>query len=34
MAWATTEARQRMMKIVEENLSSFLSGGPRNVVNP
>jgi glycerate dehydrogenase len=34
MAWATTEARQRMMKIVEENLSRFLSGGPRNVVNP
>ena len=33
MAWATKEARARLMKIVVENLRSFMDGRPRNVVN-
>lgn len=32
-AWATHAARQRLMKIVVENLRSFLDGAPMNVVN-
>ena len=32
MAWGTIEARQRIMKIAEENLASFLNGTPKNVV--
>lgn len=32
MAWATKEARQRLMDITVENLRSFLAGAPRNVV--
>jgi glycerate dehydrogenase len=33
IAWATKEARQRLMELVVENLRAFLSGQPRNVVN-
>jgi glycerate dehydrogenase len=32
IAWATFEARQRLMKITVENLKNFLSGNPENVV--
>jgi glycerate dehydrogenase len=32
MAWATTEARNRLMGTVTENVEAFLSGHPRNVV--
>lgn len=33
MAWATREARQRLLDITMENISAFLRGEPRNVVN-
>lgn len=33
IAWATKEARTRLMEIVEHNLSSFLNGNPVNIVN-
>ncbi len=33
IAWATREARQRMMTIAEQNLSAFVSGAPINIVN-
>ena len=33
VAWATKEARERLMGIAENNISSFLSGNPVNVVN-
>ena len=32
-AWATKEARQRLMVIVEENLRQFVNGSPVNVVS-
>jgi len=32
IAWATFEARQRLMQITVENLENFLSGNPKNVV--
>lgn len=32
MAWATFEARQRLMNITLENLKKFLSGKPENVI--
>ncbi|MCG6190120.1 D-2-hydroxyacid dehydrogenase [Maribellus maritimus] len=32
-AWATYEARTRLMKIASENLKSFLDGKPVNVIN-
>jgi glycerate dehydrogenase len=32
MAWATREARERLMDTVVENLAAFLSGRPRNMV--
>jgi glycerate dehydrogenase len=32
IAWATIEARQRLMSITVENLKAFLSGYPKNVV--
>lgn len=32
MAWATLEARQRLMKITVSNLQNYLSGKPSNVV--
>lgn len=34
IAWATKEARQRLMDIAVHNLESFLAGKPENVVNP
>ena len=33
IAWATLEARTRLMKIARDNLSAFLSGNAINVVN-
>ena len=33
IAWATKEARSRLMKMAEENLSKFMCGNPVNVVN-
>jgi glycerate dehydrogenase len=33
IAWAPKEARERLMQIAVENVSWFLSGSPRNVVN-
>lgn len=33
IAWAALETRERLLKIVEENIKSFLSGNPQNVVN-
>ena len=33
IAWATVEARTRLMKIAAENLKSFLEGNPQNVVS-
>ena len=34
IAWATIEARQRLMNIVVENLKCFISGNPQNTVKP
>jgi glycerate dehydrogenase len=34
IAWATREARGRLMNIAAENLRLFLRGAPQNVVNP
>lgn len=34
IAWATKEARQRLMDIAVHNLEAFLAGKPENVVNP
>ncbi len=33
IAWATLEARSRLMRIAVENLKSYLSGTPQNVVS-
>ena len=33
IAWATNEARQRLMQITAENLQCFISGIPQNIVN-
>jgi glycerate dehydrogenase len=33
LAWATKEARQRLMNIAIENLKAFLNGGKLNVIN-
>ncbi|MEG1580221.1 MAG: D-2-hydroxyacid dehydrogenase [Bacteroidaceae bacterium] len=33
IAWATSEARQRLLKIAAENIRAFISGKPQNVVN-
>lgn len=33
IAWATKEARSRLMNMVESNLASFLQGKPVNIVN-
>ena len=33
VAWATVEARLRLMDIAEGNIKAFLSGNPVNVVN-
>ena len=32
IAWATFEARQRLMDIAVDNLQSFISGRPKNQV--
>ncbi|MEG1027992.1 MAG: NAD(P)-dependent oxidoreductase, partial [Oscillospiraceae bacterium] len=32
LGWADKESRQRLMKIVEENVSSFINGNPINNV--
>lgn len=34
IAWATKEARARLMSTVEENLEAYVAGQPINVVNP
>ncbi|MFW5755994.1 MAG: NAD(P)-dependent oxidoreductase, partial [Tangfeifania sp.] len=33
IAWATFEARSRLMEIATENLQAFLEGKPQNVVS-
>lgn len=33
IAWATTEARKRLMEIATENLKAFIDGKPKNKVN-
>ncbi|MHC4087262.1 MAG: D-2-hydroxyacid dehydrogenase [Planctomycetota bacterium] len=33
IAWATRSARQRLLKVVVENVAAFLAGKPQNVVN-
>ena len=33
IAWATKEARERLMNTSVENVQAFLSGAPQNVVN-
>ena len=33
IAWATFEARSRLMQIATENLKAFIEGNPQNVVN-
>ncbi|MDY4039365.1 MAG: NAD(P)-dependent oxidoreductase, partial [Prevotella sp.] len=34
IAWATLEARQRLMQTATDNVRSFLEDQPQNVVNP
>jgi glycerate dehydrogenase len=34
MSWAAVEARGRIVEITAGNIRAFLSGSPRNVVNP
>ena len=34
IAWATKTARVRLLKITAENIRAWLSGAPKNVVNP
>lgn len=33
IAWATREARNRLIQLTVDNISSFLAGNPKNVVN-
>ena len=33
IAWATRSARQRLLKVVVDNVAAFLAGNPQNVVN-
>jgi glycerate dehydrogenase len=33
IAWATKEARARLMAIVEQNLAAYLDGNPINIIN-
>ncbi|QDG50405.1 D-2-hydroxyacid dehydrogenase [Persicimonas caeni] len=33
MAWASVEARRRLMRMTADNVEAFLAGEPRNVVN-
>jgi len=32
IAWATLEARQRLVQVAIDNVRSFLSGHPKNIV--
>jgi glycerate dehydrogenase len=32
IAWATKEARERLMNLAVENLTAFLAGTPKNVI--
>jgi glycerate dehydrogenase len=34
VAWATREARRRLIEITADNVRAFVAGTPRNVVNP
>ena len=34
IAWATTEARTRLIQVVTDNVRAFIEGAPRNVVTP
>lgn len=34
IAWATREARARLMQLAVDNLAAFIGGKPQNVVNP
>ena len=34
IAWATLEARSRLMEILVHNVSAFINGKPENIVNP
>jgi hypothetical protein len=34
MAWAPTEARQRILDVTMDNIHGYLSHTPVNVVNP
>lgn len=34
IAWASIEARSRLMEIMEKNIHSFIKGEPINIVNP
>ncbi|MEX2606185.1 MAG: D-2-hydroxyacid dehydrogenase [Kiritimatiellia bacterium] len=34
IAWATRAARERLISILVENVTAFLEGNPKNVVNP
>jgi glycerate dehydrogenase len=34
IAWATKEARERLMQIAVDNVKSYINGNPVNVVNP
>ncbi|HLT42615.1 MAG TPA: D-2-hydroxyacid dehydrogenase [Sphingobacteriaceae bacterium] len=34
IAWATLEARSRLMEILSDNLSAFIQGRAQNIVNP
>lgn len=34
MAWASVEARRRLMETTAENIAAYLEGSPQNVVNP
>jgi glycerate dehydrogenase len=33
IAWATREARERLMQVTTSNLQAFLAGAPQNVVS-
>ena len=33
LAWATREARRRLMAFTAENIRAFLDGAPQNIVN-
>ncbi len=34
IAWATREARERLLAVCAENIKAFINGTPQNVVNP